>query len=72
MFRSLVAAMLNVMVGNDDGCIAEAIDAAEDRAAEYPPGSGVRGKDDAWQVNEWLHETLDEYNNGQLCAPPRD
>jgi hypothetical protein len=72
MFRSLVAAMLNVMVGNDSSCIADVIVEADGWMALYPVGSNVRGKSDAWQENEWLHEVLDEYNNGLLCAPPRD
>jgi hypothetical protein len=72
MFRALVAAMLNVMIGNDPSCIEDVIVDADNWMALYPPGSGVKGNSDAWQENEWLHETLDEYNNGLLCAPSRD
>ena len=33
-------------------------------------GSGVSGKSDAWDTGGPLYETLDQYNNGELCAPP--
>lgn len=72
MFRTLVAAMLNVMIGNDSSCIEDVIVAADDWMALYPVGSGVRANSDAWQENQWLHQALDQYNNGLLCAPPRD
>ena len=38
MFSSLVPAMLNVMAGNDDSCVASTIDAANAWLATYPPG----------------------------------
>lgn len=72
MFRALVAAMLNVMIGNDPSCIEDVIVAADNWMALYPVGSGVKANTDAWQENEWLYLTLDEYNNGLLCAPSRD
>jgi hypothetical protein len=74
MFQSLVAAKLNVMVGNEDDCIAETITNADAWMVEYGPvGSGVRarGKDSPWRTGEPLYLMLDAYNNGLLCAPHR-
>lgn len=84
IFRAVVAAKLNVAIGNDDSCIAGTIDAAETWMNEYgPAGSGVKANSDAWQMSwttdkktypsgEDLYEKLDDYNNGELCAPSRD
>ena len=75
MFRSLVAAKLNVMIGNDSSCIAETIAAADEwMAAHGPVGSGVEagGDDSPWRTGEPLYLKLDAYNNGLLCAPSRD
>lgn len=73
MFSALVAAKLNVLVGNDAPCIEDTIAAADDWMADYGPvGSGVKGNSDAWQEGEPLYFDLDDYNNGLLCAPSRD
>ena len=75
LFRSLVAAKLNVLIGNDSSCIVGTIAAADAWMADYGPiGSDVKagGKDSPWRVGEPLYETLDDYNNGDLCAPHRD
>lgn len=72
MFNALVAAKLNVLAGNDDSCIADAIGDADQWMAEFPVGSGVRGNSEAWEFGEAIYEMLDEYNNGYLCAPSRD
>jgi hypothetical protein len=73
MFSQLVAAMLNVAIGNDDSCIASTITAANAWLATNPLGSNVRANSAAWQSEgSVLHSTLDAYNNGLLCAPPRD
>jgi len=72
MFSSLVPAMLNVMVGNDESCVATTIAAANAWMATYGPvGSGVAASSDAWAEGEPLHSHLDNYNNGRLCAPHR-
>jgi hypothetical protein len=72
MFSSLVPAMLNVMVGNDDSCVASTIAAANAWMATYGPvGSNVSASSDAWAEGEPLHSHLDNYNNGRLCAPHR-
>ena len=74
MFRALVAAKLNVLIGNDDSCIIRTIDDADAWMATYDPvGSGVKagGKNSPWRTGEPLYEKLDDYNNGLLCAPSR-
>jgi hypothetical protein len=73
MFPALVAANLNVFVGNASDCIDDFISAADAWMASYGPvGSGVEGRSDAWKQGESLYEELDAYNNGELCAPSRD
>jgi len=72
MFRSLVAAKLNVLVGNDSGCVASTITAADAWMSTYGPvGGGVHAASLAWRLGEPLHRHLDNYNNGMLCAPHR-
>jgi hypothetical protein len=74
MFAQLVAAELNVKLGNDGSCINPTIAAADAWLTKNPLGSNLAGSSDAWsgsghgQVHE---QALDAYNNGQLCAPHR-
>ena len=75
MFNQLVAAKLNVLMGNASNCIADFITAADDWMAVYGPvGSGVHagGDNSPWRTGEPIHEMLDKYNNGELCAPECD
>ena len=73
LFRALVAAKLNVLIGNDDSCIAGTISAADAWFVTFGPvGSGVPARSAAWRIGEPLYELLDLYNNGGLCAPHRD
>ena len=73
MFSSLVPAMLNVMIGNDESCVASAIAAGDDwMASNGPVGSGVRASSLAWKLGEPIHRQMDNYNNGMLCAPHRE
>ncbi len=72
LFPALVAAKLNVLIGNCDSCIADTIVDADAWMATYPLGSGVAGSSDAWKCGEPLYCKLDAYNNGFLCAPSRD
>jgi hypothetical protein len=37
----------------------------------HPVGSNVAGSSPAWTAGEPLHITMDNYNNGLLCAPHR-
>jgi hypothetical protein len=72
LFKQLVAAKLNVLIGNDSSCIGATIAAADAWMAVYPPGSNVRSSSLAWAAGGPLHSRLDDYNNGRLCAPHRD
>ena len=74
MFAALVAANLNVLIGNDASCISSTIAAADAWMILYPVGSGVGagGKTSPWRAGEPLYKMLDDYNNGLLCAPSRD
>ena len=72
LFRSLVAAKLNVLCGNDSTCIMDTMNQADRWAGNYPPESGVEGRSAAWKIAAPLHERLDDYNNGRLCAPKYD
>lgn len=71
MFPQLVSAKLNVLIGNDDSCVAGVIADADAWLAANPVGSNVRADSEAWDTGEPLHGTLDAYNNGLLCAPSR-
>lgn len=74
MFSALVAAELNVAIGNDASCIAAYISNAHAWLCANPLGSGVRagGRLSAWRQGEPIYSQLDDYNNGLLCAPSRD
>jgi hypothetical protein len=73
MFSSLVSAILNATIGNDSSCIGQTIIDANSWMATYGPvGSNVPASSYAWSVGEPLHQLMDAYNNGQLCAPHRN
>lgn len=72
MFRSVVAARLNQLVGNQFDCIDETLRQAELWLVDHPRGSSVDGDSDAWKAGEDLHLELDAYNNGRLCAAKRE
>jgi len=73
MFRALVSAKLNVMIGNNPSCISTTLTAADAWMAAHPVGSLLPASDAAWTVEgQPLATTLDNYNNGLLCAPHRD
>lgn len=69
LFAQLVAAKLNVYMGNESSCVEDAIMAADAWLVANPVGSNVRGR--KWQPIEPVHALLDSYNNGNLCAPSR-
>jgi hypothetical protein len=72
LFAQLVAAMMNMYLGNDSSCVAADITAANDWLALHPVGSGVCSSSAAWSEISATFERLDQYNNGNLCAPHRD
>lgn len=72
LFKQLVATKLNLIIGNSAACISATVASADSWQATYPPGSGVKGSGAVWQTGGPLHTKLDDYNNGELCAPHRD
>jgi hypothetical protein len=73
MFSSLVSAKLNVLMGNNSSCVDATIALADAwMAANGPVGSNVAASSPAWAEGQPLHITLDDYNNGRLCAPHRN
>ncbi len=74
MFMHLVAAKLNVMIGNSDAVIGEYIVAGDAwMAVNASPMPGyVRASSSAWGMGEPIKDMLDAYNNGRLDAPARD
>ena len=73
LFKQLVAAKLNVLIGNDPSCIQDTIDSADAWLALHGFPGGIRGNSSEWQTaaSGW-HGMLTDYNEGNLCAPHRD
>jgi hypothetical protein len=72
LIRSLIAALLNIASGTDSSCLAVTLAAADTWVKAHPPGSEVKDTDDAWtKEGKAIAETLEAYNDGQLCAPKR-
>jgi hypothetical protein len=66
--KQLIAAKLNVMVGNSASCIAAEITAADAWLVTYPIGCANAD----WTTGGPLHDRLEEYNQGLLpCAQHR-
>ncbi len=72
VFRHLISAKLNVIIGNASDCIADEIMLADAWMAVHPVCSGVSGSSAAWAAISGTATELDDYNNGRLCAPHRD
>ena len=75
--RALIAAWLNVLAGNQYDCIQEDINesvALFNSDPDYYIGAGLDKTTEKvfWKLAESYATTLDKYNNGLLCAPPRD
>lgn len=68
--KQLIAAKLNVCAGNDSVCIDQTIINATTWLQTYPVFSKQRN----WMGAEDIHETLEDYNEGEMCAPhmPRE
>jgi len=65
----LIAAELNAALGNNHSCVDSTIAAANALLTTYPVGSGLNPTSTAGQMAVSLGSTLDQYNNGLLCAP---
>jgi len=66
--KQLIAAKLNVAAGNTSSCISGTISAADQWLINH---LGVASGQKQWDGGDVLHDDLDAYNNGELCAPPR-
>lgn len=69
MAKQLIAAKLNVDAGNDSSCIDATIAASDQWLSDH---GGVGSAQRQWDGGDLLHDELDAYNNGLLCAPHRD
>lgn len=68
MAQQLIAAKLNVAMGACHDCVDATISAADAWLQSHGGvASGVR----SWDNGEPLHDTLTDYNEGNLCAPHR-
>ncbi len=72
LYDQLVAAMMNMYMGNDSSCISADINAANDWLVLHPVGSKVGASSAAWSQISASFTRLDQYNNGNLCARHRD
>jgi cysteine-rich repeat protein len=86
MYRSIVAAKLNILNGCSGDCVTETIAAADEWMETYCVDPvipmclnknqdnclRVDGDSSAWDIGEPLYWVLDDYNNGLLCDPSRD
>lgn len=70
--KQLIAAKLNLLIGNNPTCISATISQADTWLIVNPVGSNVKSSSSAWTAGGPLHQRLDDYNNGELCAPHRD
>lgn len=69
LFAQLVAAKLNILVGNESKCIDAGIEYAETWLLAHPLGSGVTIGSAAWIEIMYTFKDLMLYNRGLLCAP---
>lgn len=69
MFRELVATKLNLIMGAEASCIEQISEAADWwMFFNGPVGSGVTVLSPSWVNGATLHDSLQQYNNGQLCG----
>ncbi len=68
MAKQLIATKLNLAVGTDGSCINDTVAAAD---AWIIAHGGIGAVQRQWDGGDLLHDDLDAYNNGLLCAPHR-
>jgi hypothetical protein len=71
MARAVIAAKLNVGIGNRSACISDTLVAADEWLRVNAIASGVGASSQAWALGGPLAEELDAYNKGLLCSPHR-
>jgi hypothetical protein len=69
--KQLIATKLNLIIGNSATCISSTVASADSWLITYPVGSNVKSGSAAWTAGGPLHDKLDDYNNGELCAEHR-
>jgi hypothetical protein len=68
----LAAAKLNIgCARTNSSCVASAIAAADSWLCSHLIGSNVTANSQAWKQITQTYNTLTNYNEGLLCAPPR-
>jgi hypothetical protein len=68
----LAAAKLNTQCNlTDSSCVDSAIAAADAWLCSHPIGSSVKANSQVWKEITSTYNTLADYNDGLLCAPPR-
>jgi hypothetical protein len=67
MAAQLIATKLNLARGTQASCISSTVTSADAWLTTYPVGT--KPNNAAWTVGNPVHNTLDDYNNGRLCAP---
>ena len=72
MFRHLVTAKLNVIIGCESSCIDQTIIDTDAWMTIHPVGSDVYASDSEWQAIEPKYNLLVAYNEGDLCALSRE
>jgi hypothetical protein len=77
MFAALISAKLNLWAGTKASCIQETVDLADAWMVTHKVGSIVKASHPDWSADSddsgsTLHQLLDDYNNGRLCAPHRN
>jgi hypothetical protein len=70
MAAQLIATKLNLARGCTSTCISSTVNSADSWMALYPIDS--RPTDSQWSNGSGYHDTLDDYNNGRMCAPHMD
>jgi hypothetical protein len=65
----VIAAKLDINCNHSNStCISSYLTAANSWLCSHPIGSHVNASSAAWQQIEPTSETLDKYENGQMCA----
>ena len=77
MFAALISAKLNLLAGTDGSCIQTTVDLADAWMVAHPVGIVVKASNPFWSADSEtsgsaLHQLLDDYNNGRMCAPHRN
>ena len=74
LFRAIVSAKLNILIGNGDcnGLVSDIIADGDAWLAENGVNTGIKTSSDNWDIGEPIYEFLDDYNNGNTpCAEHR-